>query len=148
MIRSTSLVDENAENTERCLQTQQEEPPLTAVQDQEVDAPDIDESSIKIKLKFINDDLKMVDGRLDEELGSFRRHVSVVCFIIQCTFKDNVLIRINFSILVLKNILIQIKNYILCKLLNYFLGGTLVKKSVPIKWFALFLMARCCSRTM
>lgn len=30
-------------------------------------------SNIRIKLKFINDDLKLVEGRLEEPLGEFKR---------------------------------------------------------------------------
>lgn len=32
------------------------------------------ESNIRIKLKYLNDDLKLVDGRLEELLGDFKRY--------------------------------------------------------------------------
>lgn len=32
------------------------------------------ESNIRIKLKYLNDDLKLVDGRLEEPLGDFKRY--------------------------------------------------------------------------
>lgn len=31
------------------------------------------EPNIRIKLKYINDDLKLVDGKLEELLGDFKR---------------------------------------------------------------------------
>lgn len=35
--------------------------------------PSESESNIRIKLKYLNDDLKLVDGRLEELLGDFKR---------------------------------------------------------------------------
>nr|CAH7726925.1 unnamed protein product [Callosobruchus chinensis] len=55
------------------------------------DNGETDKSGITIKLKYINDDLKLVDGRLDEMLGDFkRRHF-------QPELSQNKLVRLIFN---------------------------------------------------
>lgn len=39
----------------------------------ESDLSSNDKSAITIKLKYINDDLKLVDGKLEEMLGDFKK---------------------------------------------------------------------------
>lgn len=39
-----------------------------------------DPAAIRIKLKYINDDLKQVDGHLEELLGDFKRYCGIVLF--------------------------------------------------------------------
>ncbi|KAF2904836.1 hypothetical protein ILUMI_01342 [Ignelater luminosus] len=49
------------------------------------------DSNIRIKLKYLNDELKLVDGRLEEQLGDFkRRHF-------QLEFSSNKLVRLIFN---------------------------------------------------
>lgn len=49
--------------------------PLAKEKDPENAPPSEKESSIRIKLKYLNDDLKLVDGRLEELLGDFKRYL-------------------------------------------------------------------------
>lgn len=42
------------------------------------DNPDVGAAGIKIKLKYINDDLRLVEGRLEETVGEFKRRHFVV----------------------------------------------------------------------
>lgn len=60
-------------NTDADSESMEENLPPSRSESTETTETTVDEDDIRIKLKYINDDLKLVNGKLQEPLGDFKR---------------------------------------------------------------------------
>lgn len=73
-------VEKSLPETKNATETEKETTVTTTTEDEETktDESEKDESKISIKLKFINDDQKLVSGSLKEMLGDFKKLVNLI----------------------------------------------------------------------
>lgn len=55
-------------------------PETNSTRETETPPPDDSTPNIRIRLKYLNDDSKLVEGRLEERLGDFKRFVKIIQF--------------------------------------------------------------------